>query len=73
MTKCDRCGKETYVTTMSYFNTDIICGECSDLEQLHPSYKRAKEVENDHVRDGDFNFSGVGLPDNYGDWAKQYE
>ncbi len=69
MARCDRCGKKTSVTTMSYFNTDVICQECDELERKHPSYERAREVENQHVRDGDYNFSGVGLPDGFREWV----
>jgi hypothetical protein len=70
---CDRCGKETSVFTMSYFNTDSICIDCQELEQRHPDYKRAKEKENEQVRAGNYNFDGVGLPDGFREWAKSYE
>lgn len=73
MVTCDRCGKETGITTMSYFNTDVICMECQELEEKHPAYERAKRVENEHVTSGDYNFAGIGLPDGYKEWAKSYE
>lgn len=68
--KCDRCGSPTHVTTMSYFNTDIICDECDDLEKLHPGYHEAKEAENAQVAAGNFNFEGTGLPIGYREWAR---
>lgn len=44
------------------FNTDQICFDCKDKEQKHPEYEHACKVEAEHVRRGDYNFSGVGLP-----------
>ncbi len=35
MTTCDRCKSETLATIMSYFNTDVICLDCCDLEKAH--------------------------------------
>lgn len=63
MTACDRCGKGTIVTTMSWFNTDIICPECDKAEQQHPQFAEAKRVESEHVRAGNTRFGGIGLPD----------
>ncbi len=60
--KCDRCGKEMTVHTMSYFNTDQICLECEEREISHPDYARAVETENEAVRRGEFNYPGIGLP-----------
>ncbi|MGW8181736.1 MAG: hypothetical protein ACWGQW_23645 [bacterium] len=60
--KCERCYKETMVTTCSRFNTQMICMECEDKEQKHPDYQRAKDAEMDAVRRGDYNYAGIGLP-----------
>lgn len=62
MTRCDRCGKQTGVTTGSYFNMEIICLECDELERAHPQFEEARRVECEHVKQGDYNFAGVGLP-----------
>lgn len=59
---CDRCRKETRSSSMSYFNTDVICPDCDAEERAHPDYERAREIELEHVRNGDYNFRGVGLP-----------
>lgn len=59
---CDRCGKETLGHTMSYFNTDEICFECRDTERAHPMFEEARRIEAEHVRAGDYNFQGIGLP-----------
>lgn len=60
---CDRCRRPTSVSTGSYFNTEQICLECDEAERAHPSYEEALRVELAAVRSGDFNFPGIGLPD----------
>ena len=62
MTRCDRCGKETNITTMSYFNTQIICMECDERERKHPKFKEAQDIENEQVKRGNYNYKGIGLP-----------
>jgi hypothetical protein len=47
---------------MSYFNTDVICPDCDAEERAHPDFERAREIEMEHVRNGDYNFPGVGVP-----------
>lgn len=63
MPRCDRCGKKTWVTIMSMFNTQEICMDCKDKEEQHPGYEAAREAESRAVRRGDYNFHGVGKPD----------
>lgn len=60
--KCDRCGKDTLVSRMSWFNTDIICPDCIKKEEKHPLYQYAKDVEHIHVLNGDLNYKGIGYP-----------
>ncbi|RRJ54861.1 hypothetical protein EHV15_35395 [Paenibacillus oralis] len=60
--KCSRCKKEAKVTTMSRFNTDIICIPCENLEKRHPEYSRAVEVELQEVQKGNYNYPGIGRP-----------
>lgn len=62
--KCQRCGVETSVTIMSMFNEQIICMDCKDKEVEHPLYKGAREAEVEQVRQGNYNFKGVGKPSN---------
>ena len=59
---CERCGKESNVMTMSYFNTQMICMDCNAKERAHPQYEYAKEVELKACLDGNMNFGGIGLP-----------
>jgi len=61
--KCQRCQKETTITTMSMFNTDHCCLECIDKEKKHPDYKYAKQMELLAIETGNYNFPGIGLPD----------
>lgn len=47
---------------MSFFNTEMICLDCNEKEELHPDYWRAKEVESKEVSKGNYNFKGIGKP-----------
>ena len=61
---CDRCGGETHgKTIMSMFNQDVICTDCKDREKAHPKYKDAVEADNTAIKSGDYNFKGIGLPE----------
>ena len=60
---CDLCGKQTWVYSTSYFNTDTCCGDCLEKEKQHPKYKEAVEAENAAVRAGNYNFPGIGKPE----------
>ena len=61
--RCQRCNKETDNFTGSIFNTELICMECAEKERDHPDYEKARAVEADEVRKGNYNFEGIGLPD----------
>lgn len=63
--RCDRCGKETSVFRMSFFNTDNCCPACLKKEMLHPQYEEAKEKEREEVLKHNYNFPGIGLPSDY--------
>lgn len=61
---CDRCGNQNPTTTiMSKFNTDILCPSCKEKETKHPMYKQACDAEIAEVRKGNYNFPGIGKPD----------
>jgi hypothetical protein len=60
---CNRCGKDAQAFTGSYFNMETICLDCRDREEAHPDFQRAREVESAAVLNGNFNFPGIGLPD----------
>lgn len=63
MERCDRCGKRTNARTMSYFNTEMICMECDSKEQKHADYKRAVERELEQVKNDNYNYEGIGKPE----------
>jgi hypothetical protein len=61
--KCDRCGGPTNnSTTMSIFNTDVICMSCKEEERKDPEYKAASIAEEEAYKSGVKNYSGV-MPD----------
>jgi hypothetical protein len=47
---------------MSKFNNDIICMACKTKERAHPDYQKASDAEIRAVRQGDYNFPGIGKP-----------
>ena len=62
--KCDRCGITSKILKGSFFNTEMCCKSCLEKEQAHPKYKEAKEIERKAVIAGNYNFPGIGLPEN---------
>lgn len=62
--KCERCFMPGNVSRMSIFNTQMICSKCQEKEEAHPDFKKAKDAELDSVKRGDYNFPGIGLPNN---------
>ena len=61
---CDRCGNNKPDSLkMSIFNTDMCCPECLIKERKHKDYQKAVDVEHNAVKNGDFNFPGIGLPE----------
>ena len=59
---CERCSEKTNVFKMSFFNTDMLCRICLDIEEAHPEYTGAVEEEMRQVNLGNYAFKGVGLP-----------
>lgn len=60
-TICNRCLAPIAVSIMSKLNTDILCMDCKDDEKELPSYQAGAAAETDAVRNGNYNFPGVGL------------
>ena len=48
---------------MSMFNTEEICMECKEKERKHPMYETAREADRQAVLSGNYNFKGIGKPD----------
>ena len=63
MPNCERCGKAGLATIMSTFNTDLICLGCKEQEKRHPKYQAAYDAEQAAVASGNYNFPGIGKPD----------
>lgn len=59
---CQRCRRPTNITTMSMFNTDMCCPECTEEERAHPDFQKARDAELEALQSGDYNFPGIGLP-----------
>lgn len=62
---CDRCKQPPIdnTTIMSKFNTQVICTPCKDKEKEHTDYEAACNAENQAIDKRDYNFPGIGLPD----------
>ena len=69
---CDRC-KKLETSRMSIFNTQMLCTPCLETEKSHPIYSIAREIESIHVRLGNLNYEGLGLPADYESWAKTHQ
>ena len=63
MKNCERCGESTRVLSMSYFNTDMMCEKCNKTERLHPLFETARQEELAQCQNGNFNFEGIGKPE----------
>lgn len=62
---CDRCYKPLDGgRIMSRFNTDCICMECAHKERERSDYRKAADAEQEAVKNGVKNFSGIGLTNN---------
>lgn len=48
---------------------DTCCFDCIDIEQKHPQYEEACRAEFEQVKSGNYNFSGIGLPQDFNDWV----
>ena len=64
LSNCVRCTVKPVSTTMSRFNTDIICGDCETKERAHPRYQEAADAELAAVKRGNYNYPGIGKPEN---------
>ena len=62
---CDRCKQPPInsTTIKSMFNQDVLCMGCKDTEKKHPKYKDAHDADNAAIKSGDYNFKGIGKPE----------
>lgn len=61
--KCARCEQSTTSTRMSRFNTEMCCDGCIKKEKAHPQYAAAAAEELRQCRMGNYNFEGIGKPE----------
>jgi hypothetical protein len=45
---------------MSIFNMQTICMDCKKKEEQRPDYQKAVDKENQQVKNGNYNFKGIG-------------
>jgi RecJ-like exonuclease len=57
--KCDRCGGDVNISTMSIFNQDTICMPCKEEEKKDPDYELARQAEAEEVKKGNYNYPGL--------------
>jgi len=60
---CRRCLADLskVASTMSRFNTEMLCLKCIEDERESPNYKKAHDAELAQVQQGNYNFPGIGL------------
>lgn len=60
-THCDRCGGSLENgRTMSMYNEDCICMSCKEKEKQRTDYNKAVESDHAEIRNGNYNFKGIG-------------
>ena len=47
---------------MSWFNIQMICNDCDKKELNHKDIDKAKSLELEQVKKGNYNYMGMGLP-----------
>lgn len=61
--RCPRCGGPMTAHSMSFFNTEEICLECKTDERQAPGFAAARAADEAAIKEGNYNFPGVGLSD----------
>ena len=62
-TNCDRCGGSLEGgRMMSMYNEDCLCMNCIDKERERSDYKAASDAEHEAIKQGNYNFKGIGFP-----------
>lgn len=63
MDRCERCKRFDDIMTTSVFNNQVICSTCSYAESEHPDYCKARDIQNKEIMSGNYNFKGIGVPE----------
>lgn len=62
---CDRCGASLGGgRMMSRYNEDCLCLDCISKERQRDDYQQACDAEITAIRNGNYNFEGIGLNEN---------
>jgi len=69
--RCNRCNEDMTAFHGSWFTSEVICSICEQVEKLHPLFELAQEIENIALLLKDYNFPGIGKPEDFDDWAKE--
>lgn len=60
--RCDRCGGSLEAgRIMSMYNQDCICMACKKAEQQRADYAEAVAADHEAIKQGNYNFPGIGL------------
>ena len=59
---CERCSVKAKTITMSWFNIQMICNDCDKKELNHKDIDKAKSLELEQVKKGNYNYMGMCLP-----------
>lgn len=61
-TVCDRChGSLKDGRMQSMYNQDCLCMNCIEKERQRPDYKAARDADIEQIKQGNYNFEGIGL------------
>lgn len=57
---CERCGGSLESgRTMSKFNTECICMDCSKKERQDKDYDKAVKADHEEIKKGNYNYKGI--------------
>ena len=57
---CQQCFEKGKWYIMSMYDTRMICEKCKAIEEKRPDYKDAVDADEAAIRQGNFNFKGIG-------------
>ena len=59
---CDRCKKPLNGSRIqSMYSSAVLCMECHDKETKRSDYQEAVQADRAAIRNGDYNFPGIGI------------
>ena len=58
---CQRCYQKGQWYIMSMYDDRMVCEVCKAAEEKRPDYEAARSADEAAIRQGNFNFRGIGL------------